>query len=239
LIAARIRFYSLFLALGIFSGLAWTLFIRVQQNIFAPAFIEDSDLNLVSILKEYGPRLDNYWTSTVGLFGWIDHTGFQLLEQLWISVIVIYFGLVIILATLRQKISSALLLVGSVILAPIGIYLLLFTDGVGYQARYAMALSCALPIFLAAFSLRNKAQEYLSLVLITPMLVLLAYFSSWSKSGFRYWLGLPFRTPDGDELAGATYWAPGWVAMLGLIAFITFTWMILNIAMNTLRSREL
>lgn len=216
-------------------GLFWTIFVRASQSKFGIEVVLSEQSSFKQIVRETVPRLDNYWTSTVGLFGWIDHAGFQILDQVWISAIALMAILTLMIGQVREKISVALLVFGSVVLAPIGIYLLLFTDGVGYQSRYAMALTCSIPLLLNGLLLNGDESRNDSILRITvPVVVTSAFIGAWFNSAFRYSFGLPIHIPDREETVEVLNWTPIWLQILGLISVIAF----ISVAINSVRSEK-
>lgn len=217
------RKFALATSLGLVLGFVWTLFIRnIQSTLGVEAAMENKS-SLNNVLHETVPRLDNYWNSTVGLFGWIDHTGFQPFEQIWISITLLLGIYIIIVGKMRQKLSTAALLFGSVVLAPIGIYLFLFTDGIGYQARYGMALTCSIPVILFAYIKSNKVfVNVVAISTVIPLIVTMTFMGSWIKSLFRYVFGLPLHLPSAGDIEGATFYGPAIIGTIGLISMTIY-----------------
>jgi hypothetical protein len=214
---------SITIPLTLLTGFAWTLYVRASQASFGATVTLEDQSSFTQVIRDTVPRLDNYWTSTVGLFGWIDHTGFQLLEQAWISTILLIAISISLVGLWREKLSTALFIVGSVIVAPIGIYLLLFTDGVGYQARYAMALTCSIPILLQSFIANKNYFDSKSIVnTAIPALVLFTFLGSWLNSSFRYAFGMPLHFPDLIELIDIKIWFPPILQFLALSSLFVF-----------------
>ena len=214
---------SLTIPLTLLTGFAWTFYVRTSQANYGATVTLADQSSFTQVIRDTVPRLDNYWTSTVGLFGWIDHTGFQLLEQAWISTILLIAISITLIGVLREKISTALFIVGSVIVAPIGIYLLLFTDGVGYQARYAMALTCSIPILLQAFVSNKNYFDNKSIVnTAVPALVLVTFLGAWLNSSFRYAFGLPLHFPDWVDVINIHIWFPPILQILAVASLFVF-----------------
>lgn len=216
-------------------GLSWTIFVRASQSRFGIEVVLNEQASFRQIVRETVPRLDNYWTSTVGLYGWIDHTGFQIVDQIWISSIALMAIFTLMIGQVRENISVALLVLGSVVLAPIGIYLLLFTDGVGYQSRYAMALTCSIPLLVnGLLSNRDESRNDSILRITVPVVCASAFIGAWFNSVFRYSFGLPIHIPDREEMVQLLNWTPNWLQILGLLSVIVF----ISVVINSIRTEK-
>lgn len=169
-----------------------------------------------------------YLLETVGIFGWRDHAPPLQLQALWIGMTAALVVAAWFSGQLRERLGLALLLVGSLVVAPVFVFLTLFRDGVGYQARYAMALVEAAPIIAGSILARRGApsggagRRSLSALPYAALLVqLLVLTGSW----LRYAVGLPLQFNPVNSLEHVYWIPPAWpvVAVLAAAACVMAT----------------
>lgn len=144
---------------------------------------------------------------TVGLFGWRDHEVPLPLSLLWLVLVAALGALALVRGTGRQRLAVLALLVGAAVAAPAFAVLTVFPAGVGYQGRYAMALTQAVPV-LAAVVVGDRLPTRLA-ALVPPVLLglgLLALAGSW----LRYAVGLPLPGAPIDVVRDVAWVPPAW-----------------------------
>jgi hypothetical protein len=168
-----------------------------------------------------------YTLETAGIFGWRDHLPPLQLRMLWIGMSAALAVAAWFSSGWRERLALGLLVVGSFLLAPLFVYLTLFRDGVGYQARYAMALTQAVPILAAAVLSRRAtaAQSPAGRALASiPIVTLVVQLLVLAGSYLRYAVGLPLQL-NPLALPGDVRWVPAaWpLDLLFLVAATTLT----------------
>ncbi|MCW2778077.1 MAG: hypothetical protein JWN17_1802 [Frankiales bacterium] len=184
-----------------------------------PSVVLGSSLRgaVATVLEQADVRL----FETVGFFGWRDHAPPLALRLAWLGMVLVLVLLALLVGSRRQQLALGLLALGGVVLAPFALVLTIFTDGTGYQGRYAMALTQALPV-LAAWVVADRtvltgatARRALSLVPVaTVVLGLLMLLGSL----LRYAVGLPLPLDPRTVLESVVWLPPAWPLALLLVA---------------------
>ncbi|MBC7372808.1 MAG: hypothetical protein H7323_02305, partial [Frankiales bacterium] len=111
------------------------------------------------------------------------------------------------------------LLVGAVLLAPFFVFVTLFRDGVGYQGRYAMALTQAVPVLAGAILARRALPVAVAnWWRFVPGLVLGLGLIALTGSALRYAVGLPLPSSPVAVLRAVAWVPPAWPLVIALLA---------------------
>jgi hypothetical protein len=145
------------------------------------------------IVEAHFSTLDNYIYDSVGYFAWImSYKGIELIHIFWIGLIILLIAWSLQQSTIRENISLLAWTALASIVIPLSVYYVVFKAGYGYQARYAMAMLCAIPI-MATLGTKKNLEISVAQSKIVSIFVPTAYVSDWLISGFRYSHGLPFQ----------------------------------------------
>lgn len=163
-------------------------------------------------------RAAGWLQETVGIFGWRDHQPPLLLSLLWLAGI----GGVLVMALVRGAVSARLsllaLAVGGSLVAPFFVLVTLFRDGIGYQGRYAMALTQSLPVLACAVMARRSVSPRESrLWRLVPAAALLLGLLCLAGSALRYGVGLPLPGGVLTTFAAVVWVPPLWPVVLVLV----------------------
>jgi Predicted membrane protein (DUF2142) len=148
----------------------------------------------------------------VGKFGYLDVKLPLLVPLAWIALVLLLSLAAWALATPRERLVLALLLLGSLLGPPIFYALLLRPTGFGLQGRHVLPALVAVPL-LAGETLyrhrdRARSQRLKLLAGIVPVTVAVLQGVAWCVNAAHYAAGS--STPPGAQ--GATDWTPpgGW-----------------------------
>jgi hypothetical protein len=154
-------------------------------------------------------QADDWAYESVGIFGWRDHQPPMQLRVAWVAMTAALVATAFLYAAKRQRAALALLLLGSLLVAPLFVFLSLFKDGVGYQARYGMALTQVVPVLAGAVLAQQSepgpvARRALAWV---PLLTFGLSVLALAGSLLRYAVGLPVSFFP-LEVAADVVWLP-------------------------------
>jgi hypothetical protein len=182
-----------------------------------PEVIQD----FLQIIQSNFIGFDDWIYKSIGEFGYLDHRGLNLVATAWSTLIYLSIIFALQKSSNASKLGLASLVIGGIAIAPVFAYKYIFHSGFGYQARYGMALICAIPIFTALnresniFNLKQFRKIFLWLMAI-------ALPSDWIISAYRYSHGLPFQIVFVD--LQSFYWWLGtkltYILVLLIILFV-------------------
>lgn len=162
-------------------------------------------------------RAFGWWQETIGMFGWRDHQVPAAFSLVWLALVAGLLLTAVLRGRAAERLSLLGLTAGAVVAAPFFVFVTLFRDGVGYQGRYAMALTQAIPV-LAGAVLARRGGAGLPWRLIAPTTAALGVLAL-VGSGLRYGVGLPL--PPAGALAGQVLWVPpAWPVVVLLCLFV-------------------
>lgn len=171
---------------------------------------------------------------TVGIFGWRDHQPPQLLRVGWLAVAATLTVAAVLVGSGVDRTALLLLVAGAFLAGPFFVSVALFPGGIGYQGRYAMALTQAVPVLAGAvLAMRGFSAPRA----LAPVPALLGSLSVLALGGslLRYSVGLPLPSP-GDLVSSVVWVPPTWPAVLVLLAL--GGWILVAITMALLSADD-
>ena len=210
---------------ALLSGICYSVWFRIQYS-RAPHSnkISVGPEPLESLFKLL-PNLDDFWRDSIGLFGWVDYRGFELLTQAWIFSILGVITIAILVATKRQRLGLLALTSAGVIISPWFIYTFLFTDAYGYQVRYAMAILAAVPVL--ASSLISHSEKYKipnKTLKIFIWMISMVFMTDWLRTIVRYSVGLPISPSDLGLHMLNVNWVPPFTYLILIFGVVSFVY---------------
>jgi hypothetical protein len=175
-------------------------------------------------------RAYGWLNETVGVFGWGDHIPPVQLQNAWLGLVA---GLLVagwFAARLRERLALLLLVVGAVLVGPYFAIVTLFKDGLGYQARYAMALTQAVPVLAAAVLAGRRAEREPDglgrrVLAAVPGVCLVLGGLAMAGSMLRYAVGLPLPSNPVKALRDVSWVPSAWplcLVLLGVAAWASY-----------------
>ncbi len=188
---------------------------------------------LATVLRD----ADAYVLETIGIFGWRDHQPPLPLAALWVGLVVALLISAWLVSRRHERLSLLALALGSCVVAPVFIFLTLFRDGVGYQARYAMPLVQALPVLAGALVSRQDwppGSASARGIAVLPRVLLVLHLLCLGGSYLRYAVGLPFGLQA--ILPSDLEWVPPlWPLVVALLAAVV---VLTELVVRDLREHE-
>lgn len=151
---------------------------------------------------------DDYLWETVGVFGWRDHRVPILISFLWLGAVTAVAVSAWLVARPVERLAVLALAVGGLLVTPCYLFYAVFTDGTGYQGRYVMALTQAVPVLAGAVLLRHRVPDPRLLPRAAVWLALTLQLLALGGSYLRYAVGLPLERRPLSVLRSVV-WVPG------------------------------
>ena len=166
----------------------------------------DSTASLRGALSATLHHGSSWAQESVGLFGWRDHQVPPAFRVVWLLAIA-----VLVVAALRHgraasRASLIALIAGGFVVGPFFVLLTVFGGAVGYQGRYAMALTQAVPVLAAAVLAAAQVRLPARLAAGTTIVAYALGVAALLGSGLRYAVGLPL--PRASALIDTVVWVP-------------------------------